>query len=423
MKTRITTLAGVLALCSLLIWLIWPEKKSDRTSPPQSKQPDAREKTSSQPVVPAANSADVDLTELWRRFEIEIDKRALDAAIATGDPYKWQPLLSQLRHFNIPREKSIALLLPYLNHHDPYVRMMAAQHLFSLGSRAGGPVLIAFLREAAAGVSTGVDLVNAAVVLHQYRYPVAADLIYAAYQKTSNVGLLMYAQLLGSELAIPETRQRLKSHGVLGGGLTMAGFMRLNDPDSMKIYEATFGSEEAWKREKAAATLYRVTGEKRYLDYLIGVAEAAVGLRPRDAYLDSNSFNGTDAMICLQQATVPQATDALRRIEAAARKNRHGVEANRALVGLYYFHRDYDYVDTLIMAQFTANLPEGMLIGSIWDLAAARRTPEIEAAAKAYNREAYEREFLRKAGRPVESWVFTYMPSDIPWYIRPPLKE
>lgn len=424
MKIRVITIGAVLAVFGVWIWVVRSEQRTARISAERLTAPDTREKSASQAAAPreTTNSHGVDLSEMWRRFEIEIDKRALDAAIATGDPYKWQPILGQVRHFNIPREKSIALLLRYLDHRDPLVRAMVAQYLFMLGSRAGGPVLVAFLKDAAAGGSVGVDLVNAAVVLHQYRYPVDANLIYAAYQKTAQAGLLMYAQLLGSELAIPETRQRLKSHGVMSGGLTPAGIMRLNDPDSMAIYEATFGSDAAWKREKAAAALFRVTGEARYLDYLIAVAEAAVGLRPRNDYLDANSFNGADAIKVLQQTVLPQSTDALRRIEVAARKNRHGVEADRALAGLFYFHQDYDYVDSLIMAQFTGKLPEGLLIGSIWDMASARGKPEIEAAAKAYNPEAYEREFLRKAGRPVESWIFQYLPPEIPSYVRPPFK-
>lgn len=425
MKTRVTIGAAVLVLTGVLLWLIWPEVNGVRTSSVQSKQLHAGAKLTDKlsASVSVLESPVADLAEMWRRFEIEIDKRALDDAIATGDPLKWQPLLIQALNFNIPREKSIALLLPYLGHRDPQVRAMAAQHLFALGSRAGGPVLVAFLREAAAGMSTGVDLVNAATVLRQYRYPIDANLLYEAYKKTANVGLLKSAQLLGSELAIPETRERLRSHGIMEGGLTMAGFMRVNDPESMKIYEEIFDSKSAWKREKAAAALYRVTGEARYLDYLIAVAESAVGLRPRGEYLDSNSFNGRDAIMVLQQTVLPQTTAALRRIEAAARKNRSEVEADRTLIGLFYFHRDYEYVDSLVMAQFTGKLSDGLLIGSIWDLAAARRTPEIEVAAKAYNQEAYEREFLRKAGRPMESWVVKYIPSDIPWYVLPPLKE
>ena len=82
-----------------------------------------------------------------------------------------------------------------------------------------------------------------------------------------------------------------------------------------------------------------------------------------------------------------------------------------------------DYIDGLIMAQFTSKLPEGLMIGSIWELAAARRTPEIEAAANAYNREAYERKFLRKSGRPVENWIFNYIPPEILSYVRPPLNN
>jgi hypothetical protein len=116
----------------------------------------------------------------------------------------------------------------------------------------------------------------------------------------------------------------------------------------------------------------------------------------------------------LQQTVVPASTEALRRVEAEARKSRNELAATRALFGLFYFHRDYDYIDKLILAQFSGKLPPGLSIVGVWELAAARRTPEIEAAAKAHNFEAYEREFLRKAGRPVESWVFQYVLPEVP---------
>jgi len=107
-----------------------------------------------------------------------------------------------------------------------------------------------------------------------------------------------------------------------------------------------------------------------------------------------------------------------------ARMTKRGLEAEKALIGLFYFHHDYTYVDSRIMAQFTGTIPkDGLLIGSIWNLAAARHTPEIEAAAKAYNREAYEREFIRKEGRPVESWIFQSIPPYIPADVRPPLNQ
>ncbi len=363
-----------------------------------------------------------DITDIWHRFEIALDKRKLDAAVATGDEAKWRPIMGEARHFNVPREKGIALLRQYLDYPDAQVRAAAAAYLFELGSREGGPVLVALLKDAAAGKPAAVDLALIAGVLHQYRYPVDADIIYAAYQKSPSSSLLMYVQLLGSPLAIPESEQRLKKLGMLDGALMMAGLMRLNDPESMAIYEANFKSSNATRREQASWALYRVTGDQKYLDYLVEVAEEKVRLRPRSD--KSGADAGPVAFMALQQSVVPQATEALRRIEAKARTTGLSVEASRALLGLFYFHHDYEYVDRLIMAQFTGTLPkDGLLIGSIWDLAAARRTPEIEAAAKAYNREAYEREFIRKEGRPVESWIFQYIAPYIPADVRPPLKQ
>jgi hypothetical protein len=360
------------------------------------------------------------LAEMWQRFEISISKKLLDDAIASRDPGRWRPIMGQARHFNVPREKGIALLRNYLTYSDPEVRASAAQYLFELGSREGGPVLVEFLRQAAEGQTVGTDLTNAAAILHQYRYPVDADLIYGAYKKIGGSRLLMYAQLLGSAEAVELARERLRTHGVYDGGLHMAGILKINDPESIAIYQRNFQAEDGLRREMGAVALFNATGEQKYLDYLIAVAEASVDLRPRGNLID-HSNSGREAMMVLQQVVTPQTTAELRKLEAAARKNRHGMEASKALLGLYYFHQDYDYVDSLIMAQFTGKLPEGLLIGSIWDLAAARNKPEIEAAAKAYNREAYEREFLRKAGRPVESWIFQYIPPYIPSYVRPPL--
>ena len=38
-------------------------------------------------------------------------------------------------------------------------------------------------------------------------------------------------------------------------------------------------------------------------------------------------------------------------------------------------------------------------------IAAARRTPDLEAAARRFNPGAYEREFIQQRDRPVEQWV------------------
>lgn len=419
MKTRVILPLLTILLIVFLVWLGFRREIPQLSSTVPKTHSEVVTKVSTRAVVSLAPpSEDLALAETWRLFEISLDKPALDRAVATGDANKWRPIMGQARHFNVRRENGIALLLTYLDHRNAQVRAAAAQYLFEIGSRAGGPVLIRLLEDIAGGERHDVDPVNAAAVLHQYRYPVDGDLIYRTYQKTGSTRLLMYAQLLGSLQSIPEAKSRLRSHGLNDGALMGAGIMRLNDLESIELYNINFKSSDLLRREYAAAAIYRATGNSEYLDYLIAIAEAKVGLRARAGI----SNDAAEAFRVLQQIVVPETTEALLRIEAAARKNRHEVEANLALLGLYYFHHAYDYVDTVILAQFAGKLPEGLLIGSIWELAAARGTPEIRAAAKAYNQEAYDREFLRKAGRPVESWVFQYIWPEIPSYVRPALK-
>ncbi len=279
------------------------------------------------------------LAEMWRRFEIIVNKQELDDALATGDPGKWRPIMGQARHFNVSREKGIELLRQYLDHADAQVRTAAAEFLFQLGSREGGPVLINLLKEAAEGKSVGSDLAMIAGLLHQYRYPVDADLIYAAYLKNQNSRLLMYAQLLSSPLALPETKQRLLANGTFQSCVQMAGLMRLNDPRSLEAYAKILKSHRAVDREEANWALYAATNDPQYLDYLIAVAEETVGLRSRTDRTDGNT--GNVAIMALSQALVPKAKEALERIEAKARTTGMSVEASRALLGLYYFHHDY----------------------------------------------------------------------------------
>lgn len=393
-----------------------PESKSTKYVADRSVDPSQKS-----PIPPSELRSDN--REVWRRFEISVDKRVLDKAIETGDPSQWRPILGQARHFNVPREKGIALLLNYLDHPDLQLRLAVAEYLFELGSRVSGPVLIELLKSGADRVNVGVDtLATSARILHQYRYPVDADLIFSAYQATHDVVLLKYAQLLGSELAKPETKKRLLANGTFQSAMMMAGIMKLHDSESMAIYRFILEkSNRAEDREAASAALYRSTNDPIYFDYLIGVAEEKVGLRPRTEKTGGNT--GRNSFMVLQQTVNPQSTQVLRNIEEHARKTGKSVEAGYALLGLFYFHKDYAYVDNLILDQFAGKRSEGILISSIWELAAARRTPAIEEAAKTYNLEAYEREFIRKAGRPVESWIFQYIPSEIPSYVRPSLTD
>ena len=51
-------------------------------------------------------------------------------------------------------------------------------------------------------------------------------------------------------------------------------------------------------------------------------------------------------------------------------------------------------------------------------VAAARATPDIEAAAKTFNSGAYELEFVQQHNRPVEQWVDL---RNVPVKVVPPL--
>jgi len=317
MKARFKIFAVVLVLIGAAIWMKWPQRSSKGLSVPPASPKATMEAKAPNPPAPTTNATPSSsaLAEMWRRFEISVSKRALNDAVESGDPRRWRPIMGQARHFNLPREKGIALLLPYLAHPNSQVREAAAQYLFELGSRQGGPVLIAFLKDAADGKRVDADLVNAAAVLHQYRYHVEGDLIYAAHQKNPNSRLLMYAQLLGSQEAIPETQRRLQSLGIMDGALQMAGLMGLKDPKSMAVYQRYAKSERTEDREFANAALYRVTGDRQYLDYLITVAEEVVGLKPRSDKL--GGFAGSEAFLTLQHTRLPEATAALRRLEGS----------------------------------------------------------------------------------------------------------
>ena len=436
MKTRSIVLVGSALATALIVWLLQglmrnpvPTQPTAQPSMPATQPAIIGAQPASNGVTPggAATAQDntvpsrEEIAETKRLHEHVLDRSALDKAILTGDPYKWMPVLAEALHFNVTRENGIAWLRGYLSHADNDVRANSAAFLFELGSRDGGPVLVRLFEDIAAGVTVSTSAERMADALYRYRYPIDPDLVFIAYEKQRTPALLMYAQILGSRLAIEPTKRALLKSVPYGRGVLMAGMMRLKDEESIGAY---LKIQQADMRPEAQAdvnwALYRATEDDKYLNHLIAVAEESVGLRPPTGI--SNAHATEVAMMALQQSVSPRTTEALRRIDARAREQNLNIAESAALIGLYYFHRDYDYIDRLLLEQFGDKRPgDGM--SRQWELAAARRTPDIEAAARSSNPEAYAREFILKEGRPVETWVFGSISLYIPTDVRPPLKE
>src|SRR5205085_10834296 len=99
----------------------------------------------------------------------ERDRARVTAVVASGDPYRWKPVLGEYLNPRFDRSAVIDLLTPLLRHSDREVRVTAARLLLELGSYGGVAALQEALKAAAAGAAS-VDLAEAAAeTLHRYR--------------------------------------------------------------------------------------------------------------------------------------------------------------------------------------------------------------------------------------------------------------
>lgn len=331
---------------------------------------------------------------------------SIDRALASDDFSLCAQALDELMQPRYAREDAINALKRYVNHRSANVRVMVAGMLFQLGSDAGRGGLVSVLEAVARGETVvGSLAAQAAQVLHQYRQPIPAGLLQAAYERAPSVSLKQYLVLQGDPVAKDLVAEGFRKNEFPVSQAIYAGILRMNDETTLaRLREMLAGNAEM--RAAAHWALYRASGSEADLAYLVGLARQHAGLAVRTPDIGNNA--GSDAMKYLEIDAHPLSTAALREIVEGTQAVNNSQAFSSAFAALFYIHQDYDYIDGKLKAYLSGSPgPKGAPV--IWEVAAARQSPEIAALALARNRTAYQQYFMLRGGYPPEGWIYQYI--------------
>ncbi|MGH7958684.1 MAG: hypothetical protein ACREH8_16990 [Opitutaceae bacterium] len=348
-------------------------------------------------------------------------RRQLEAAIATGNPFEWKPLMAELLNDNYKLEEAIAVLSGFLNHSAWEVRVAAARLLLELGSTAGVPVLNAALHAAAIG-ELSVDFAEASAgSLHRFRQAIDPKDLYQCYARFRTLDLLIVATMQ----QVPEMRDLVREWRVTNQSAHdkdwMAAYLDMRDAESIARYERRISSNDPRSRLLGHWALYRALGRPEHLDYVISSARQIAGLEPRKE--ENQPWTGTMTLVFefLSITIDPKTTKALEEIADIAAKHPNGSYCfSLSFAPLYYLHKDNAFVNRRVM-EFLRGEYRGPGVDRQFMLviAAERRTPEIDALARAFNALAYEYALSTARRRPVEGWGMSM--THVPVTVAPPL--
>jgi hypothetical protein len=420
------------ALGGLLVvaagWLLRDSRKAAPTSTvsaasaakpaaPLVAAPSAKTETKPEPSVAAPKAAG----PRERGWPIDAALKArIDRALASGDLLEWMPALGELMSPVYERDEVIALLTEVLKYPNWEIRARAADLLLQLGSYQGVPVLQAVLREAAGGGSISeLAVATAATRLHLYRQPIDPATLLQAYQRLKMSELLNVAVMQQVPGLAALARERWAGNQRGYEATRIAAFAGLKDLDAIEHYRWGLAAEPRTQLMSQWA-LYQATGEEQYLDSVIAAARQTAGLDPKTE--TSWRLMKGEAFDLLNISIAPKAREALREIaKFAATKSGDEDTFGRAFTALFYLHRDHAFVDQQLLAFFQGQFQGAGIDRSLMmRIAAARGTPQLEAAARQFNPGAYEREFVQQRNRPVEQWVNLI---NVPVSVTPPLPK
>lgn len=347
----------------------------------------------------------------------------LRQALKSGDPLVWEPAIRELASLKYNREQGIRELIGLLDHGNWDVKVRASQLLLELGSAVGRGILNGALVAAARGEDVPwAAIVTAATTLQQYRQPIDGDALWAAYQRRKAPELLEIATMQ----QLPQVRElveQMRRNRELGYDTEyLAAYLGMKDSESIVSFQRLL---TAYPKAELLGHwgLFRATSEPQHLEYVIATARQALGMDPLAGRSAPTSDVKHLAFDFLEVTLDTRATQALRDIAdyTAHRSNGGSMDFGRAFGALFYLHKDYSFVDERVLAFLNRSYTgPGVDRGLMMQIAATRRTPEMEAAAKVFNPAAYEYAFVQLHERPVESWWPNLR--RVPVSVAPPVK-
>lgn len=337
----------------------------------------------------------------------ESRQRQLEAMLATHDPAKWKPVLGDLLNPHFKRVDAIAVLERLLDYPDPNVRMTAAAQLLELGSYLGVPVLQAVLRLAARGELSGEFAEYAGDSLHRYRQIIDPQDLYQAYTRFKSPFLAELATMQ----QVPQMRDLvLQWRETNQSGYDkdrMAAYLGMKDADSITRYQRMVSSNDVRSQLLGHWALFQALGQQSSLDKIVSTARQVAGVEPTSEE-DRPLKRSREIVFDFLAITVdPRTTKTLEEIAdfVAVQSGGDSHIFSRAFGALFYLHKDDAFVNKRVLEYLLGKYGgPGVDRGLMMRIAAARRTPTMDAAAQAHNAMAYEYALHSVTDRPVESW-------------------
>lgn len=402
-----------LAILGAITWWTWTRSKG--LSPPArvaEKGGAGSSSTASQPSrteTLGANPADAALLLALAKVHSEgptvapLEKELREER----EPEQRKAAIGQLLSHHFDRADAIRVLKIALNDPDSSVRVRAAELLFTLGSPAGKPVLLDIMRAALGSQPEAKSsAANAARILSQFREVIPADLLYPLYREFSHPSLLTTMAMQGDTRYFDFLIEALRSEEIAGNVFNLGV---LGAPNGYAIAKQIFDSTSNERTKIAAAwAMFRTGGDRAALGLVL--ERAALGVTtPKPPEL-ATSATIADARRAVYVTKDEAVRDFLRQ---AVSTPIAGVN-NPSLASLFYVQRDYAFVDPIVRDVLSGHgADRGFDHNLVWRIAAARGTPEIDAAARTQSSEFHELYFNRFKDRPVEGWIWSYL-SDIP---------
>jgi HEAT repeat protein len=348
----------------------------------------------------------------------------LAKAVRAGEPGEIMRQFNEAVYDHFAKmDESLPAIRPYLKDPSPFVRYTAARCLYVAGDRSGYGTLVDLVRSPepvlvrydvpkevleAAGTNEEDVRISAATVLGKYRQRESAEAVNLLMDRTPKAGFELRKALLtmGVKVVPPDTARfyaskwSITTYGLVGA--------RRFVPDLIATFEHPRPPDLAMTPEIkviAAWALAELTGEDRWVDYLVTAAKDA--LTP-DAGGHLNYVNVTTALEylgCLQHpAATPVLEDALDAPDFSA------VEV--ALVNLLFNQkRGSEKARQFLIRQLRGERPR-MQMRIMLDVASSFDDAEIDAAGRAFDRgsqDEWHRTAVERRKWPIYNWIDDYV--------------
>jgi HEAT repeat protein len=303
-------------------------------------------------------------------------------------------------------DEALPAVRGFLDDPSPFVRVRAAETLYTAGDRSGYSALLALVKSPEPQMSGDQDLrIKAGTILAKFRERQAAADVFDLYRRTKGGGLLEASVSLGATDALTVMAQ----YGYVQNEYSLERYARLCPPEFLPKLVTTFSTAtEPAMKNAAAYALARLTGEQSYIEHLAHAAQTAIDAKPR-----SGEFSYTDsskALKYLGSIHSPRAREVLEHALDSA----NGVAVHYAVVNLLFNQPGKSPKARQIVLRQLEGVP---LVLDSWErtfqMAAQLDDPKVWAAAEAFDRRSGDRSWhywgVERKNWPIYNWIDDYV--------------